>query len=65
MRPGWVEVVEPVGRPVIVPPAVFFPLLFGAVAPEGVGPPLPEEAQYILAGLFPCEAPVYWRTDVV
>jgi hypothetical protein len=44
---------------------VFFPLLFGTVAPQGVGPRLPEETEYILAGLFPCEAPVYWRTDVV
>jgi predicted N-acetyltransferase YhbS len=50
---------------VAIPPAVFFPMLFGAPVPERVPLHLSPTTQSLLAGLFPAGAPVYWRTDVV
>jgi hypothetical protein len=52
-------------EPVTLPPAAFFPYLFGAPVPKEVPLELSTEAQRLLAGLFPAEAPGYWRTDVV
>jgi len=50
---------------VIIPPAVFFPLLFGAVDPHELLQGVSEPTRGLLTGLFPAGAPVYWRTDVV
>ena len=52
-------------EPVTLPPAAFFPYLFGTPVPKQVPLELAQAAQWLLAGLFPTGAPVYWRTDVV
>lgn len=65
VQPGLVTLEEPGRRRARVRPAAFFPLLFGAPAPADAFASLPEEHAYLLAGLFPASAPVYWRTDVV
>jgi predicted N-acetyltransferase YhbS len=79
VRPGWVAVTPAAGTAespaqgptpsapirVELAPAVFFPLLFGTVAPEAALAGVELEPARVLAGLFPQGAPVYWRTDVV
>ena len=65
IRHDRLEIGPPGEGRVALAPENFFRLLFGVAEPSVALGGVPAEAQRVLATLFPREAPVYWRTDIV